>query len=206
MRRPRISSMFAAWFAVLISISASRPSMGADLHGRLTSSFRDLQLLDWRVVDEKTASSVLQKKLETDTPDLAESCQGTILYAAALSEGRIIMEFDQEIVRNHCFRRLTHATAVLHVSNNEAHILETEIRRAVKAGGRPCASGGADEYEWRSRDSLTRYTLHTEISADSATISPTSPARLRIGLEHFAVSPADVDDLPFERGFRPSCS
>ena len=194
-----------AAFVALISLSvlASAP---ATVQRQICSSFRNLQVLDWPSVDVDKAASTLEAKLEPESLELAETCQGTILYAATLPETRIVMEFEQERINQKCVRRLTHATAVLHVTNNEAHVLETEVRQAVKAGGRVCVTDGTDVYEWRSADSRRRYLLHTDITAESAAnLSPVTPSRLRISLEHFAADPLEVDDLPFERGFKPSC-
>ena len=204
MRLRRISSGLVALFALLTARQTQAAAPETAPSGVL-SFFRELQGLEWDTVDEDKVASLLHGRLEAESLDIANTCEGRILYAAELKDTRIVVEFRQERLNNRCRRRLTHATAVIHLSNNEAHLLEAEVRRAVKAGGRPCDVDRTDKYEWRSRDSLKRYILHTDIAAESEGVSPATPARLRISLEHFSTTAADVDDLPFERGFVAYC-
>lgn len=184
---------------------SAQPAASISPESQVVGRFANLQRLDWQSVGVERASSVLGIQFATGSPRIAESCAGAISYSGDLLGARVVLEFDQVHAESRCARKLIRATALLRLTNNEAHIAEVDLRVAVKAGGHACSTDGADEYEWRSVDSLRRYLLRTVIHTTSTPARPESPAELKIGLEQTSVTPSEVDDLPFERGFVPRC-
>lgn len=202
MRRLRICDA-----SLLVLLIAATASAGDDTSARssLVNAFGELHRMNWNSVDATIAARALKVPLSVEPSEGVVPCHESAFYNATIEGARLVLEFRQRATQNKCSLKLTRATVVFRVSNNEAHMLEARLTAAVKAGGRSCPNGESNEYEWRSSDSQVRFVLQTAILIDEGNANPSSPAKLRISLTQVAATRSEVADLPFERGFFPVC-
>jgi len=171
---------------------------------------------DWSKLTPSDLGRALGVSLVPESPSDAEdasNCDGTVFYR---SEGedvfnRVVARFDRVSRGGICRLMLQRVSIAKTARMRDAEPARGQFLDLLKPGGRPETdlpeTGGVRlTFVWRSTDSHWRYDLFTAVEPQEAPATPESPALLRVMLDHTAVSPAEVDDLPFEKGyFPPNC-
>lgn len=166
-----------------------------------------LHEMDWSQLSVEKAARVLpgferiDLKLPEESQYRVHPCDGsTYLQKAKPADQRL--EF--EVVHSgggNCVSHLRAYSAEIELDYAAAEAMHVKVIADLHASG--SIGPDAGEYQWRSDDSRTRFTLTTAIDRQDAT----GKATLMFKLRHDPVSPDMVDGLPFRKGyFPPSCS
>lgn len=193
--------------AIFISCMSVRaePASQPSLAEQLPTIFATIHKLDWLTVRPDDVDKLVPFKLtrrhlhaERDSTAPTSACTGSLYM---LSENGLSIEFEEEIREQLCVWRLESVAFEAEMSNSTAMIVGGRAVFLLKPGGKPSGDSDTSEYQWRSTDSRTRYDFYWSVKAKAANPTPATPANLKLILRHDSVSPSEVDDLPFEKGF-----
>lgn len=163
---------------------------------------------DWQSAKPATVSNASPahlNRLDVTSSDagatMGNPCAGSIVMTnrAASPECYLWIVFE-EAGRPPCSVSLKSATWRATLPLSDAMIVASEIREALKAGGKPTGTQWDSTYEWRSHDSKQAFELVSELKGVAANPTPDSSVDLMVRLRHFTADPSDIDLLPFERG------
>ena len=166
--------------------------------------------LNWLTAESEYVKANAPLRLTSQVPgegisSPADACDSVLYLNGIAGQLRVTVEFDEAKQEHGCRQVLDGIAINGTVSNADAELLSGKLLRELRPGGKPRASVNDLNYEWRSRDSLTRYNLYISIHPASRKPTPATLARFKAILKHQSVRPVDVDDLPFEKGFFADC-
>jgi len=183
------------------SVAAVRCDVCASVVGLFTT----FHARDWSTLNPESISVLVPFKLiqreERYPKDSGydRPCSGSLYLLSEQPTWHLSIEFDRDNRNERCTLILNSIAFESRLSNAAAIQMAGEVANSLKATGVQ-ASAQKWQYQWRSRDSRTRFDLfESVVSKKNAT--PDTPATLKIILRQESVSPVDVDDLPFEKGF-----
>jgi hypothetical protein len=191
-----------AMLLLLGRISQAPHSKPACDYAAVVRSLAAVNRLSWRKVTIAEASKVFQEdlsRIDSPCPTEAVVCEGTV-------------ELTNQPARPQCSTisvtfslpptGIERVSVMAAMSFAESMLFVSEVREALKAGGKPSGTDRDFTYEWRSRDSTIHFQLVMRIEPldTLAELVPDSAVRVHVRLHQQAANPADVDLLPFERG------
>lgn len=194
-----ISYSFCIFWLMFGGISPA----GTDLFSLVAS----LHVSDWRRVEPATLTALTNLPVSSEEVDYPAEYRNDrlcapMLYSRTHSEAfHVTFEFAASRERGNCVRSLDGISIEANLLPSDAAIAEGRLLRVLKPGGQALSRVGGVEYVWRSMDSRTKYELYiSSFSVDRLAKQP-----FKAILKHMSVDPSDVDDLPFEKGFMPTC-
>lgn len=166
----------------------------------------------WDRISPKELDRLIGSRLGADLPLREDDalCGGTILYTNDDSKQpdgyALTAKFESVTSGSRCRLALRGISVLMTLPMREAVPLGVGVVELLKPGGRPSGDDVQQQFIWRSIDSRVQYDLWVEVKPIEASATPKSSATLKVILEHTPVTPADVDDLPFFKGyFHPKC-
>jgi hypothetical protein len=181
------------------SLAESIPSLAKALHARKWSNTT--------VVDVQRLAAMPLTRTEVPYPadsPYSKECSGAVeLTSGEAASCRLTIAFVKRERAGRCVALLDAVSFVGDLPMSRAEGLRADVVAALKPGGRAEGDVQHAEFVWRSGDSRTRYDLFASTVPSVPNPSPATPAAVKVILRQEAVEPADVDDLPFEKGYFP---
>ena len=132
---------------------------------------------------------------------IAPRCKPSLyLTAGDESTEAITLEFEPVLTGTRCRQTLYAIAAEVHTSHNAAQQYRTDVLNALRPGGKGGRAVASSEFEWRSLDSRTKFSLSVELVPAQQDPQPDTATDVKVILKHEPCVPAEVDDLPFPKG------
>jgi hypothetical protein len=178
-------------------IFAATTEAGPAACAPLSAALAQIHRWDWAVTSEAEVKRAVPLNLKVVWESEGDEDCTAHRYVSDSdedSERTFWARFESRMVADRCTSRLTSITYWCDFVNRaDGEQFRKELIELLRPGGEASGAGSKREFAWRSGDSQTRFNLFTDI------VNLDSRVRAFVRLIHSPITPAQAENLPFER-------